>query len=281
MGTNESIPKSYIDNIIERFLNPTWKNPYVRISIMTILLLNIDTIALVCSNYKLYEYMRISEGGVKFHLQWLFLLCWWEKLVIAGVVPFFWFLFSLISAFIVWKYQKYMGSIERMTSREHAIRFLREDLLQKDKDNYLLKKKIHNQEVAHEKDLRKMRYVFNASHNCIIDLNDFLNSRAEYVGWLKLFKNHPHVQDLLGVDISELFRADTYKEIMDVYGEHEEKIVDRMFLDQKYAQEGYEENQNKNDEEMRDIEEEEREKFFNKQKNELLRQCGDRSGRRF
>ena len=98
----DSEKTKFKQQILDHFSHPHWKNPYIRLMIFTLMILNADTLSALFSNYTLYEFLRSKE----FHLNEIYNLSMKYKLTYAILSPIPWLALNYLSVVAITKYQK-------------------------------------------------------------------------------------------------------------------------------------------------------------------------------
>lgn len=160
---------TWLGGLKESAAHPAWKNPYLRISLLTILFLHIDTIVLLMSNYQLHEFLtkQMDHGVRTFRFSSYIDKSNCDKIIIALAVPLIWFFLNLVTSWIVHGYNKLLSYIEAKTSTQFAIENLRKKL-QNSKNEH------KESDSKHEKQFQELLSVFKVSYYGLIDLNSYL-----------------------------------------------------------------------------------------------------------
>lgn len=110
-------------NLADLFSHPAWKNIYLRISIFSFTLLNVDTLVLLSSNYKLYEYLQ-SESS----LTEVFGLSQHHRLGYSLLSPLIWYFLSVITTAVTIFYHHCMAFFEKSNPRNITAQKIRKEL---------------------------------------------------------------------------------------------------------------------------------------------------------
>jgi hypothetical protein len=205
---------SWQDKLVDRILGPNWKNTYFRLFLVSEILLNIDSIVLLTSNYRLHSALTsdLMNGHRLFPFAFLIdrhPIC---KVGISMLVPAVILAVYYLAAKATLEFNKKMSAVDKATSSIVAIKSLRSEVA-------MLKSRLDR----NKNERNSLEGVYHDSFRIAADLHAYISQRnkdfkEDFSEWYKEYiKNANRFESSLKDHVGEK----NFKVLVGPYAAHQ------------------------------------------------------------